>query len=191
MSRPIIAKFASAILLTGAAFGAPDFTRDIRPILADKCFACHGPDANTRKAKLRLDTHEGALGERNGAQAIIPGDLDNSEAWIRILSQDPDEVMPPPDSHKKLSAAEKDLLKEWILQGAVYQEHWSFIAPRKSPVPEGARNPIDFFLQRRLKSEGLEPAPLAQPETLVRRIYLDLIGLPPRPEEIDTNRATD
>ena len=185
MSRSIIAKFVSAILLTGAAFGAPEFTRDIRPILADKCFACHGPDANTRKAKLRLDTHEGALGERNGAQAIVPGDLDNSEAWIRILSQDPDEVMPPPDSHKKLSAAEKDLLKEWILQGAVYEEHWSFIAPQKSPVPEGARNPIDFFLQRRLKSEGLEPAPLAQPETLIRRIYLDLIGLPPRPEEID------
>ena len=185
MRRPIIAKFASAILLTGPALGTPDFTRDIRPILADKCFACHGPDANTREAKLRLDTLEGAIEERNDVRAIVPGDLDNSEAWLRILSQDPDEVMPPPDSHKKLSAAEKGLLKEWILQGAVYEEHWAFLAPKKASIPEGSGSPIDFFIQRRLKSEGLEPAPLAQPETLIRRIYLDLIGLPPRPEEVD------
>ena len=186
MRQPIIAKLASAILLTGPAFAAPDFTRDIRPILADKCFACHGPDANTREAKLRLDTHEGATGGGSGAQAIVPGDLDNSEAWIRILSQDPDEVMPPPDSHKELSPAEKDLLKQWIIEGAAYEEHWEFIPPRKPVIPDGERSPIDFLLQRRLKSEGLAPAPLAQPETLVRRIYLDLTGLPPRPEEIDT-----
>ena len=186
MRRPIIAKLASAILLTGPAFAAPDFTRDIRPILADKCFACHGPDANTREAKLRLDTHEGATGGGSGTQAIVPGDLDNSEAWIRILSQDPDEVMPPPDSHKELSPAEKDLLKQWIIEGAAYEEHWAFIPPRKPVIPGGERSPIDFLLQRRLKSEGLAPAPLAQPETLVRRIYLDLTGLPPRPEEIDT-----
>ena len=172
MRRPIIAKFASAILLTGPALGTPDFTRDIRPILADKCFACHGPDANTREAKLRLDTLEGAIEERNDVRAIVPGDLDNSEAWLRILSQDPDEVMPPPDSHKKLSAADKGLLKEWILQGAVYEEHWAFLAPKKASIPEGSGSPIDFFIQRRLKSEGLEPAPLAQPETLIRRIYL-------------------
>ena len=185
MRTPIIAQFASAILLTGHAVAVPDFTRDIRPILADKCFACHGPDANTREAKLRLDTPEGAKKEHGGARAIVPRNLEDSEAWIRIISEDPDEVMPPPDSHKELSPAEKDLLKQWILQGAPYQKHWAFIAPKKPAIPDEEKSAIDFLLQRRLASEGLDPAPLAQPETLVRRIYLDLTGLPPRPEEID------
>ena len=118
-------------------------------------------------------------------QAIVPGDLENSEAWIRITSKDEDEVMPPRDSHKQLSDAEKELLRQWILQGAQYQEHWAFMAPEKTVVPKGVANPIDAFLQQRLAREGLKPAPLAEPEILVRRIYLDLTGLPPRPEEVD------
>jgi len=185
MMKPVIVQLLGLILLSEAVLGAPDFTRDIRPILADKCFACHGPDSNTRKAKLRLDTNDGATATHNGIAAIVPGDLENSEAWIRILSPDEDEVMPPPDSHKELSDTEKELLRQWILEGAKYEDHWAFIAPRKPALPGNAGNPIDFFLQRRLAGEGLKPAPLAKPETLVRRIYLDLTGLPPTPREAD------
>ncbi|MCH2331135.1 MAG: hypothetical protein MK312_06335, partial [Roseibacillus sp.] len=152
MRTPIIAQFASAILLTGPAVAVPDFTREIRPILADKCFACHGPDANTREAKLRLDTPEGAKKEHGGARAIVPRYPEDSEAWIRIISEDPDEVMPPPDSHTELSPAEKDLLKQWILEGAPYQKHWAFIAPKKPAIPDEEKSAIDFLLQRRLAS---------------------------------------
>ena len=186
MMKPVIVQLLGLVLLGETVLGSPDFTRDIRPILADKCFACHGPDSNTRKAKLRLDTNDGATATHNGVAAIVPGDLENSEAWVRILSLDEDEVMPPPDSHKELSDTEKELLRQWILGGAKYEDHWAFIAPRKPALPGNAGNPIDFFLQRRLTSEGLKPAPLAKPETLVRRIYLDLTGLPPTPREVDT-----
>ncbi|MEC8941405.1 MAG: c-type cytochrome domain-containing protein, partial [Verrucomicrobiota bacterium] len=123
MMRTIIVPLLGASLLTEAAQAAPDFARDIRPILSETCFACHGQDARKRKAKLRLDQGESALAERDGVQAIVPGDLENSEAWIRITSKDEDEVMPPRDSHKQLSDAEKELLRQWILQGAQYQEH--------------------------------------------------------------------
>ena len=179
MMRTIIVPVLATGLLTEAALAAPDFARDIRPILSETCFACHGQDARKRKAKLRLDQSESALAERDGVQAIVPGDLENSEAWIRITSKDEDEVMPPRDSHKQLSDAEKELLRQWILQGAQYQEHWAFIAPKKPVVPKGSANPVDAFLQQRLAREGLKPAPLAEPEILVRRIYLDLTGLPP------------
>ena len=185
MMKPVIVQLLGLVLLGETVLGSPDFTRDIRPILADKCFACHGPDSNTRKAKLRLDTNDGATATHDGVAAIVPGDLENSEAWVRILSLDEDEVMPPPDSHKELSDTEKELLRQWILGGAKYEDHWAFIAPRKPALPGNAGNPIDFFLQRRLTSEGLKPAPLAKPETLVRRIYLDLTGLPPTPREVD------
>ena len=164
------------------------FNRDVRPILADNCFACHGQDAKHRKAKLRLDQSEGALAERDGVRAIVPGDLAKSEAWARITSKDEDEVMPPPKSHKELTASEKDVLKRWIEQGAEYEGHWSFVAPQKQEVPKiaGGDNPIDAFLQVRRDKEGLRPSPEADRHTLIRRLSLDLTGLPPTIEEVDT-----
>ena len=163
------------------------FNRDVRPILSENCFACHGQDAKHRKAKLRLDERAGALVDRDGVRAIAPGDLEKSEAWARIISKDEDEVMPHPNSHKKLTLEDMDVLKRWIEQGAEYEVHWSFTAPQKQQVPKvsGTKNPIDAFLQDRLSKEGLKPAETAQPETLVRRLYLDLTGLPPAPEAVD------
>ena len=163
------------------------FNRDVRPILSDNCFACHGQDAKKRKAKLRLDQRDGALADRDGKRAIVPGKLESSELWVRINAGDQDEVMPPPKSHKTLTVADKDVLKRWIEQGAEYEGHWSFQAPQKQEVPKvvGAENPIDAFLQARLVKEGLKPAETAKPETLVRRLYLDLTGLPPTPAEVD------
>jgi hypothetical protein len=167
-----------------------EFNRDIRPILSDKCFACHGFDAKTREAKLRLDTVEGAYELRKGTRAIKPGDLEHSEVWHRISSTDADEVMPPPESNKHLTEREKRLLKRWIGEGAKYEPHWSFVPPRKTkpPVvtsPASVRNPIDSFIQSRLKQKGLKPAPEAGRATLIRRVTLDLTGLPPTPEELD------
>ena len=163
------------------------FNRDVRPILSENCFACHGQDAKKRKAKLRLDQSEGAFAERDGVRAIVPGDLEQSELWERINEKDEDEVMPPPKSHKVLTVAEKNVLKRWIEQGAKYEGHWSFVAPAKQKVPTiaGVDAPIDAFLQDRLGREGLKPAATAKPETLVRRLYLDLTGLPPTPAEVD------
>ena len=154
MMRTIIVPVLGASLLTEAAPTAPDFTRDIRPILSENCFACHGQDAKKRKGKLRLDKGDVAIAERDGVQAIAPGNLEKSEAWTRILSEDEDEVMPPRDSDKELSDAEKDILKQWILQGAQYADHWAFTAPKPPVVPKGGANPIDAFLQQRLAEEG-------------------------------------
>ncbi|MEC9123739.1 MAG: DUF1549 domain-containing protein, partial [Verrucomicrobiota bacterium] len=163
------------------------YNRDVRPILSENCFACHGQDPKHRTAKLRLDDRAGALADRDGVRAIVPGDLAKSEAWARIISDDEDDVMPPPKSHKKLADADKQVLKRWIREGAVYEGHWSFTAPQRNEVPKvsGAANPIDAFLQDRLLREGLKPAETAKPETLVRRLYLDLTGLPPKPAEVD------
>ncbi|SVE21212.1 uncharacterized protein METZ01_LOCUS474066, partial [marine metagenome] len=163
------------------------FNRDVRPILSNNCFACHGQDAKKRKAKLRLDQRKDALVDRDGSRAIIPGNLKESEFWQRINSNDPDEVMPPVKTKKILSAAEKNTLKRWIQQGAKYEAHWSFIPPRKSKIPQisGVSNPINAFLQSRLSKEGLQPAEVAKSGTLVRRLFLDLIGLPPTPTEVD------
>ncbi|HCE06590.1 MAG TPA: hypothetical protein DEQ62_09675, partial [Verrucomicrobiales bacterium] len=185
--------FWAIFLLVGlplASFAADSvqYNRDVRKILAANCFSCHGQDAETRKGKLRLDEAASALKPRNGAAAIVPGNLEESEAWQRIITDDADDLMPPPDSKKTLSAEEKAILKAWIEQGAKYEEHWAFIAPKKPVVLKAAKevaNPIDAFLQRRLAGEGLKPAPLAKPETLVRRVYLDLTGLPPTLAEVD------
>ena len=143
------------------------FNRDVRPILSENCFACHGQDKKHRKAKLRLDERAGALADRDGVRAIVPGDLAKSEAWARIISKDKDEVMPPPKSHKELTAGDKEVRKRWIEQGAEYEGHWSFTAPQKQGVPQvsGTANPIDAFLQDRLLKDGLNPAEIAQPET--------------------------
>lgn len=162
------------------------FNRDIRPILSSHCLACHGLDEKKREADLRLDLAEGATADLGGYQALVPGKPAESEMWKRIASTDSDDVMPPDDFHKPLSDQQKETIRRWIEQGGQYEQHWSFIAPRKPEVPQldGVTNPIDAFLQRRLKQEQLEPAEIADKVTLIRRLTLDLTGLPPTIEEI-------
>lgn len=189
-SWALVAAVIMILLIAADQVGAENtvsFNRDIRPILSDACFACHGFDAKERKADLRLDVPEGAFADLGGYQAIVPRDPMASEVWKRLLSDDEDEVMPPPDFHKSLTDAEKDLIKRWITQGAEYQAHWSFVVPVKVDPPSVAEgvHAIDAFLGERLKKEGLAPAPEADRETLIRRVTLDLTGLPPTPIEVD------
>ncbi|HRX54387.1 MAG TPA: DUF1549 domain-containing protein, partial [Verrucomicrobiales bacterium] len=183
-----------AALAVAAATRAEEplrFNRDIRPILSDNCFSCHGPDVKHRKSGLRLDVREEALKElESGAIAIVPGAAGKSALWTRISSTDEDVVMPPPKSHKTVTPEQKEKLRQWIEQGANYERHWSFLplAPVKLPVvsrPEWPRNGIDRFILARLDSEGLAPAPEAAKETLIRRVSLDLTGLPPTPAEVE------
>jgi hypothetical protein len=173
---------------TASAAGKLDFNRDIRPILSDNCFACHGFDAKKRKADLRLDVPEGAFTAIDGVFPIKPGDPEVSSIIQRIVSTAEDEVMPPPDSHKKVTVVQVEILKRWIKEGAEYKKHWAFEAPVKAappPVKGMVKNGIDAFIQARLAQEGLSPAPEASKETLIRRVTLDLTGLPPTLEEID------
>ena len=162
------------------------FNRDIQPILARNCFACHGPDKHERKAKLRLDTADGFLrGGSSKEPMTVKGKPGESLLWERIVSSDPDEIMPPPDSHKELNPREKNLIREWIKQGARYEGHWAFITPSLPAVPEGTEgNPIDRFIAAELASEGLSFSPEAHRRTLARRLYLDLTGLPPSGHQI-------
>jgi hypothetical protein len=181
------------LLLAAPVNATPvDYQRDIRPILADNCFKCHGPDEVARKGKLRLDTRETALkGGRSGDPALVPGKPDASLILQRITSAEEDRVMPPPATRKKLTKTQIDLLRRWIEQGGDYPSHWAFIAPKLPPIPtirnpqSAIRNAIDAFILARLEREGLAPSPAASKETLLRRLSLDLIGLPPSPEEID------
>ena len=156
-----------------------EFNRDVRPILADNCFHCHGPDASHRKAKLRLDVREVALEK----QAFVPGKSAESTLVELIHSKDPDEVMPPPDSHQKLSARDKAVLARWIDQGANYQKHWAYEPPVKAAIPAGS-NAIDTLVARRLTGVGMKPSPEAERRTLIRRLHADLLGLPPTPDEV-------
>ena len=180
-----------SLLVTTASAAEISFNRDIRPILSDACFACHGPDEKAREADLRLDTAEGATEDHDGVQAIVPGDLAKSELIARITSHDRDEVMPPVKTDKKLTPQQIDLLKKWIAQGAKYEGHWAFIAPERPPVPtlQGGNaqvaNPIDAFIRARLEKESLSPSPAAPKETLIRRLSYDLTGLPPTIDEVD------
>ena len=167
-----------------------EFNRDIRPILADKCFACHGPDAAQRQADFRLDLRDEALRDLGGYAAIVPGKPDESELISRIFSDDEDEIMPPTDHLKKLSAREKELLKKWVQQGAKWQDHWSLIPLKetKTPQPKNlswAKNDIDRFILRKLESAKLKPSNPADKRILIRRLYFDLIGLPPTPAQVD------
>jgi hypothetical protein len=167
------------------------FNRDIRPILSDKCFSCHGLDTKHRKAELRLDTPEGALADHKGTRAIVPGDINKSALWARITAKDEADVMPPPDAHKPTTPAERETLKKWIEQGAKYQKLWSFEPLHEPKVPHPAtttapvRNPIDAFILARLDQEKLKPAPEADRATLIRRAAFALTGLPPTPAEVD------
>jgi mono/diheme cytochrome c family protein len=181
--------FAVAAIFGACAFGAPTATvtynRDVRPILSENCFACHGFDAKHRKADLRLDTQEGAFAAGQNGPAVKPGKPNESEVWKRISTDDADEHMPPAKSHKVLSAAEKEIIRTWIAQGSKYQKHWAFELPVKPEVPASAKNAIDFFVQQRLEKEGLKPSPPADRATILRRLSFDLTGLPPSPEELD------
>jgi len=171
-----------------------DFNRDVRPILSENCFACHGFDAHGRQADLRLDVADAAYADRDGVRAIAPGDLAASEAWRRINSSDESEVMPPRASHRELSEQQKATLQQWIEQGAPYAIHWSFIPPAKSPAPQvsgeaWARNEIDRFVLAALDRERLKPSAEADRRTLIRRLWLDLTGLPPSAEEVEAFAA--
>lgn len=169
------------------------FNRDIRPILADHCYRCHGPDPSSRKADLRLDTREGATEVRDGSAAIVPGDPGASSLVERIRTHDLDDLMPPPEIKKPLSPDQVGLLQDWIRQGAAYEGHWAFEPISRPPEPAAlsvrgqpwARNAIDRFILARLEAQGVEPAPEADRRTLYRRLSLDLTGLPPRPEDVE------
>jgi mono/diheme cytochrome c family protein len=167
-----------------------DFNRDIRPILSDNCFSCHGFDEKKRKAKLRLDTFEGATAVRDEKPAIKPKDLAGSELWSRITTTNADDHMPPADSNKKLTEAQIATLKQWILEGAEYKGHWAFQAPVKPELPaiknkKWPKNEIDYFIAQKLEEKNLKPEPEASKERLIRRVTFDLTGLPPTPAEVD------
>ena len=169
------------------------FNRDIRPILSNKCFSCHGPDKHERKADLRLDLSEGSDGayrEKDGIFALKPGSIDDSELWHRIISEDSEEVMPPPEANKKLlTVQEKELIKAWINSGAKYEKFWAFEKPKQPDLPKvqngkWSDEPIDLFVMKKLESTGITPSPEADKRTLIRRLSLDLTGLPPSREEV-------
>ena len=186
----LLAVLFSGLPLSPAAAEKLEFNRDIRPILSENCFQCHGNDKNKRKGGLRLDMRDEALKPaKSDALAIVPGDPTASELVIRILSDDPEEVMPPKEAHKSLTAPQKELLKQWIAQGAEYQEHWSFITPQRPATPKvgnawWAKNGIDPFIAARLERRQLNAAPEAPKELILRRVTLDLTGLPPTPVEV-------
>jgi mono/diheme cytochrome c family protein len=183
----------AAIAFGGFAYAADEadalgYNEHVRTILSNGCFACHGPDANARKADLRLDIREGAIADRDGVRAIVPGDIDASELVKRINHPDPDKRMPPSNSPRQISAADIATLTKWIEQGAEYEGHWAYIAPQRPAVPAVGNeawpsNPVDHFLLRKLESKGIEPSAEADRITLIRRAYFDLIGLPPTSEE--------
>ncbi len=169
-----------------------NFSRDILPILSDNCFHCHGPDEKERKAKLRLDTKEGAFAKaKSGEPAIVPGKSKDSELIKRIVTKDEDDLMPPTKSNRKLTPQQIELLKRWVDTGAVWGRHWAYELPTRPEIPNvsaaknSVRNPIDNFVIARLQKEGLKPSPEATKETLIRRVTLDLTGVPPTPEEVD------
>jgi mono/diheme cytochrome c family protein len=191
MRKPFLALLPLVLSAAYAADGV-QFNRDIRPLLADNCFHCHGPDPGTRKAGLRLDTEAGFFGVRVDKKGheepptIIKGKPDQSTLYQRMLSKDEDEIMPPPETHKTLKPDQIALVRRWIEQGAPWQPHWSLVAPQTAPLPQTsddawAKNPIDRFVRAKLDAAGLKPAPEADAATLIRRVSLDVTGLPPSP----------
>ena len=186
--RPSVAlALATSMAASAGAADRPlEFNRDVRPILAEHCFACHGPDSAGRKADLRLDKREAAV--KSGA--IVPGDPVESEIIDRVNSAEADKVMPPPKAHKELSKAQKETLRQWVAEGAEYQQHWSLIAPTRPNPPvvkdaSWARNPIDAFILAGLEAKGLRPNPEADRRSLARRAALDITGLPPAPADVE------
>ncbi|MBP8257363.1 MAG: DUF1549 domain-containing protein [Opitutaceae bacterium] len=188
--RSLLAWIVAACTASGSLEGADkhhlSFNRDVRPILSENCFACHGPDKAARKAKLRLDLRDVAL-EKG---AFEPGQPDISDAITRIFSADPDEIMPPPDSNHSLTPAQKETLKQWVADGAEYEPHWAYIPPVRAKIPshstaEKDANPIDAFIGAALEQAGLPFSPEADKRTLIRRLSLDLTGLPPSSDTVD------
>ncbi|MEZ5328658.1 MAG: PSD1 and planctomycete cytochrome C domain-containing protein [Verrucomicrobiales bacterium] len=165
-----------------------DFRADVKPLLSDACYHCHGPDAHTREAGLRLDTADGAMAVlKSGERAIVPGDAAASAMVQRITSTDPDEVMPPPDAQVTLNKAQIATLTQWIASGAKWSEHWALVSPEAHLSADPSESsPIDQFIQKRLQADGFPMSPAAPKETLIRRLSLDLRGLPPSPDEVDT-----
>ena len=187
---------ATLIILAGlvmqpAVAAKVDFNREVRPILSENCYTCHGPDSGKRKAGLRLDLKEDALARLKSENfAIVPGHPEKSSLVERLLTKDEDEHMPPVKTGKHLTPAQIEILRRWISEGAEWQGHWSFIKPERPELPEvkhagWARNPIDQFILARIEKENLKPAPEADKATLLRRVTFDLTGLPPTPAEVD------
>ncbi len=188
MHRPLqLALFLSLKTISYAQAENIQFNRDIRPILSENCFSCHGSDEKARKAKLRLDLSDEAMREHKHGTPIVAGDLQKSAVWERIVSTDEDEVMPPPKSHLSLTATDKAKIKGWIEQGAKYEEHWAFVAPKRAPLPTANKLPaIDYWVTKKLSEASLQPSPEADRYTLIRRVTLDLTGLPPTAAEVET-----
>ena len=181
---------AALPVAAGPDDGPVQFNRDVRPILAANCFACHGPDPGSRKAKLRFDREEGFFAPRKDGPTVVKGKPDASPFYQRVIAKSAEDLMPPPDSHKELKPREKEILKRWIAQGAPWENHWALIKPERPGLPavkneKWVRNPIDRFVLARLEAAGLAPAPEADRRALARRLSLDLIGLPPEPEAVD------
>jgi hypothetical protein len=174
---------------TLAAQTRVDFQRDVRPILSDNCFLCHGPDQSTRKANLRLDLQQDAITARRNGTPVVPGKPDESLLYKKITEIDPARRMPPISTHKTLTDAQKTTIRTWIEQGAEWKQHWAFVAPVRPPLPvvndrKWARNPIDRFVLAKIEASGLSPNPEADRRALIRRVSLDLIGLPPTPQDV-------
>ena len=179
------------LLLLLSALSAEDirFNRDIRPILSENCFYCHGQDPKHREAGLRLDVRDEAIKAHDGVIAVVPGKPEQSEMLKRLLSHDADEQMPPPESNRKVTPAQIELVRRWIAQGAAYEKHWAFVPPEKSPAPKlsdtaWSREPFDRFVLAKLEAEKLQPSAEAKPATWLRRAAFDLTGVPPTPAEI-------
>ncbi|WP_395753166.1 DUF1553 domain-containing protein [Prosthecobacter sp.] len=192
MTRVFIALLSASSALAETAPHTIQFSKEIRPILSENCFFCHGPDEKKREAGLRLDEEAGAKKNNDGVTAVVPGHPEKSALLERIVSKDPDEMMPPPKQHKTISPAQVALLTEWIKQGAPWGKHWSYEKVVRPAVPSlkaqaaGLKlNSVDAFLVQRLEKEKLKYAPMADAATLIRRVALDLTGLPPTPEELD------
>ena len=182
--------FAGGAWPSAVAADAIRFNRDIRPILSDKCFSCHGPDANHRKADLRLDTREGLFGGEGEDRIVEPGMPGESLLFQRITAHDKDDLMPPPESKLEMSADEIALIERWIAQGADWEDHWAFVTPKTPNLPKvqqkaWPKNSIDFYTLAKMEQQGLKPSREADRRTLIRRVCFDLTGLPPSPEEVE------
>src|SRR4051794_31981205 len=172
-----------ALVVAAGARADVRFNRDIRPIMADTCFRCHGPDKSSRMAGMRLDLRDEALKPtRSGVTPIVPGDPAKSAIIQRIFGSGA-RVMPPAAAHKELTSAQKNTIRQWVAEGAKYEGHWAYQPVRRVAPPSSAGNPIDAFIRARLEREGLKPSPEADRRTLIRRLSFDLTGIPPTPEE--------